>query len=103
MIAILPQIAAWILYLRKPESVVVRHIVGSGFGLLYAFILFTSELEIVYLYAIPLIVIITIYGDVTYTAAIAFGTVILNAISVAITMSHGVTGDEITSLPMRVV
>nr|MCR5283213.1 hypothetical protein [Lachnospiraceae bacterium] len=47
--------------------------------------------------------IITIYGDVTYTAAIAFGTVILNAISVAITMSHGVTGDEITSLPMRVV
>ncbi len=103
LLAVVPQVISWFIYLKDPGSPIIRHTAGGGFGLLYAFIIFTSDVEICYLYAIPLVVIVTIYEDLVFTAAISFGVAILNLISVGIKIAGGVTPDQMTSLPMRVV
>jgi len=104
LIALLPIVLSWTAYLRDHSSEVIRHFIGCGFGLLYGVILFTSELEIVYLYAIPLLVIVTVYSDVRYTIEVSGGAVVLNLIYVGMHMASGnVTEDQVTALPMRAV
>ena len=102
ILALAPIILSWLLYLKDNESTYVKHIVGGGFGLLYAVIMFTSSIGIVYLYAIPMLVIVTVYSDVIFTVAVSFGAVIINFISIGIKMSQGgLSPDDLTSLPMR--
>nr|MCR5269251.1 hypothetical protein [Lachnospiraceae bacterium] len=104
VLALLPIVFSWLLYSKDHSSGIVRHVIGVGFGLLYAVILFTSSIGIVYLYAVPLLVIVTVYNDVPYTIAVSAGVVILNAISVGMRMSQGgLLPDDVTNLPMRVV
>ena len=104
VLALLPVVISWALFKKDPSSALIKHVIGCGFGLLYGVILFTSDIGIVYLYAVPLLVIVTIYADVRYTIFISGGVVILNAIKVAMTMAGGnLTPDDVTSLPMRVV
>ena len=104
LLALAPIIISWSLYLKDHESPVVKHVIGFGFGLLYAVIMFTSDIGIVYLYAIPILVVVSVYSDVKYTAAVSIGAVIINIISVAIRMqSPNLTPDDVTSLPMRAV
>lgn len=104
VLALLPIIFSWLIYSKDHDSKFVRHVIGVGFGLLYAVIMFTSSIGIVYLYAIPLLVIVTVYNDVPYTIAITAGVVIINAISVGMQMSSGnLAPDDVTNLPMRVV
>ena len=104
VLAILPIALSWIFYLKDKDSAIIKHIIGCCFAILYATILFSSDIGIVFLYAIPLLVIVTAYNDIPYTAAISIGVVILNLISVGMKMSKGnVTPDDMTSLPMRVV
>lgn len=104
LLALAPIIISWSLYLKDHESPVIKHVIGFGFGLLYAVIMFTSDIGIVYLYVIPIIVVVSVYSDVKYTAAVSIGAVIINIISVAIRMqSPNLTPDDMTSLPMRAV
>ena len=104
LIALLPIVLSWTAYIRNHSSEAIRHFIGCGFGLLYGVILFTSELEIVYLYAIPLLVIVTVYSDVRYTIEVSGGAVVLNLIYVGMHMASGnVTEDQVTALPMRAV
>ena len=104
LIALAPIVLSWCFYLRDHSSDAVKHVIGIGFGLLYTVILFSSEVEIVYLYAIPLLVIVTVYSDVKYTSAVSGGAALINIIYVAIHMLSGnITEDQITTLPMRAV
>ena len=104
LLALLPIVLSWFIYVRNRSSEAIRHVICCGFGLLYAVILFTSELGIVFLYAIPLLVIVTVYSDVKYTCAVSGGTVLLNIIYVAIHMASGnVSEEQVTELPMRAV
>ena len=104
LIALLPIVLSWTAYIRNHSSEAIRHFIGCGFGLLYGVILFTSELEIVYLYAIPLLVIVTVYSDVRYTVMVSGAAVVLNLIYVGMHMASGnVSGDQMTALPMRAV
>ncbi|MCR4685006.1 MAG: hypothetical protein K5649_06015 [Lachnospiraceae bacterium] len=104
LLALAPIVLSWLLYKKDNDTPLIKHVIGCGFGLLYAVILFTSDIGIVYLYAVPLLVIVTVYNDVKYTIAVAGGAVLLNAIKVGMTMAQGnLSPDDVTSLPMRVV
>ena len=97
LLALAPIIISWSLYLKDHESPVVKHVIGFGFGLLYAVIMFTSDIGIVYLYAIPILVVVSVYSDVKYTAAVSIGAVIINIIWVGISMQYStLTPDEVT-------
>ncbi len=103
-LALAPIILSWVFYTKDHSSEIIKHVIGCGFGLLYGVILFTSEMSIVFLYAIPLLVIVTVYNDVRYTIFVSGGAVVLNFIYVGMRFSKGnLTGDDVTSLPMRAV
>ena len=104
ILALLPIVLSWVLYRMDHSHPLIKHVVGAGFGLLYLVLMFTAEGGVVYLYAIPLLVIVTVYHDVKFSIAVSGGCVLINAITVAMTMSKGgLSTDDITAYPMRVV
>ena len=104
LLSILPIVLCWIMYGRNKEAVSIRYIILIGFAIIYTVILFSSDMDLVYLYAVPILVVITMFSDVKYTAVFSIGVVVENAINVVMRFTSGrVEGDESSSLPMRVL
>ncbi|MCR5419224.1 MAG: hypothetical protein K6E84_09940 [Lachnospiraceae bacterium] len=105
LLAVAPIALSWFFYLKDKETPMAMHVIGVGFAILYIVIMFTSEMEIVYLYVIPMLVIVTLYGKVAYTAEVSIGAAIVNLIKVGSTLASGQVTDpqQFSALPMRVV
>ncbi|MBR4759384.1 MAG: hypothetical protein IK078_04460 [Lachnospiraceae bacterium] len=104
ILAIAPIVLCWLFYLKDKNSGLVMHVVGVGFAILYTVILFTSDIDIVFMYVIPILVVVTLYGDVKYTALCSIGAAIENFIYVGIQFAKGnVNETTSTTLPMRAV
>ncbi len=77
-LALIPSAACIILYKKRPESIVIRYIVGIGYTILYTFALFTGTNELVYTYIFPIMIVITLYSSLKFTVAISVATMIVN-------------------------
>lgn len=74
----------WFFYTRNPRTSMVRHGIGVGFGIIYTFLLFTAQNDLVFTYVIPMMIVVTLYNDQRYITMIGIGVVIVNVISVVI-------------------
>lgn len=81
IIAIVPVVGEFIFYRKNPETPMVKHFFAIGFAILYTIILFTATNHMVFVYVIPLILVISIFNDIKYSALIASGVIIENLIS----------------------
>ena len=63
LLAMGPSIASIIIYKQNPDSPVILHLGSVGYGLLYTFVLFTAQNDLVFTYAIPMIIVITLYNN----------------------------------------
>ncbi|MCR5337179.1 MAG: hypothetical protein K6E75_01350 [Lachnospiraceae bacterium] len=104
ILAIAPIILCWLFYLKDKNTGLIKHIVGIGFAILYTVILFTSDVDIVFMYVIPILVVVTMFGDVKYIAICSIGAAIENFIYVGVQFAKGnVDQQTSTTLPMRAV
>ena len=72
-----------IAYWRKdPENIMIKHLVASGFAVLYTFVMFTTTNAMIYVYVIPMILAISVYNDSKYAIKINIGVILVNLISV---------------------
>ena len=88
-----PQIAGWIVFKANNSSVIVKHIVAIGYAAMYCFVLFTTTNVLVFTYVIPMLVILTLFDDRQYITIIGVGTVVVNIISIVISLKNGVITD----------
>ena len=63
IILIVPVIMAAFAYKKNAESKIVRSITAIGYGILYAFVLWTSVSILSFTYAIPMIIAISMFAD----------------------------------------
>lgn len=88
-----PQIAGWIVFKANNSSNIVKHIVAIGYAAMYCFVLFTTTNVLVFTYVIPMLVILTLFDDRQYITIIGVGTVVVNIISIVISLKNGVITD----------
>ena len=93
LFALVPQIVSWIIYKGNNASAVVRSVVAIGYAAMYCFVLFTTTNVLVFTYVIPMLVIITLFDDKKFITSIGVGTVVINIISIVISMKNGVIAD----------
>ncbi len=105
ILSVMPIVLCWLFYGRDKESAVIKHVIGTGFALAYTFILFTSTIEMVFLYAVPMLIIVTLYSDVKYTSLVSIGVAVENIIYFVIQAAggHVESSERITALSMRVL
>ena len=89
-LAMIPVLLTQIEIRRNPASLLIKHVVGVGYAIMYVFVLLTSNNVLVFTYVIPMLIIITLYDDVRYTTIIGSGVVVFNIIAIVIQMKNGV-------------
>ena len=103
-IAILIIIASWICYIIKPSSHLVRFVTTVGYTILYAYVMFTGTNDLVFTYALPVFVVITLYNDIGYIITVGVGLVIINAAYVIVRLiGGGVTPKDITTFEIQIL
>ena len=58
---VIPISLCFLLFKTDPESVYIKHVIGIGFGIFYLISCFTTQEQIVFVYAVPMIIAISIY------------------------------------------
>lgn len=76
---LIPSIAAQLIYFKKKDSGVIRHILGYGFLLFYAYAMFTTSTELSFCYIIVTFVILLVYVDIKFLFSLALGAIFVNA------------------------
>ena len=71
-----PVVAEYVCWKKDPATPAIRHFLAIGFALFYSVALFTSINNIVFVFVIPMILVISIYNDTKYSLMINTGTVI---------------------------
>ena len=71
-----PVVAEYVCWKKDPATPAIRHFLAIGFALFYSVALFTSTNNIVFVFVIPMIFVISIYNDTKYSLMINTGTVI---------------------------
>lgn len=68
---LLPVIAVWVVFQYHKESLYIKHIIGIGFGIFYAVICFMSKEPTVFIYAIPMLIAVSVYCDVKFSVLVS--------------------------------
>ena len=91
-LALVPVAISCVVFKSNRESAALKFIVIVGFAMMYGFVLLTSDNEFVFVYAIPMLVTITLYESKRIIIASGSGIVLLNVLQVVL---HKIQGQEL--------
>lgn len=104
VIGIVPPVIEWVLLCRKKDTAMLKHVVGYGFGIFYVFISLTTNNTLAFVYAIPMLIAISVFNDFKYSIPINIGVVIVNCIQAGLFLKNGVyTSENLAGLEIQVL
>ncbi len=87
LLALAPMILAWVFYNADHDTPAIVHIASIGYGALYTFLLFTAQNDLVFTYAIPMIIVISLYNNKRQTALVGGAVIAENIIDAVVRLS----------------
>ena len=91
-LGVAPIIAEYIFWKKDKETPMIKHFMAVGFAVFYTYALFTSANNLVFIFVVPMIIIISIYNDTRYSILINIGTVLESLIVVIVGAQTGKFG-----------
>lgn len=82
LLGFIPIATSWTLYFKNHDSYVLRHAMACLYGVMYSFMLFTAQNDLVFTYAIPMMIVVLLFNELRYTINVAGIIAILNIIDV---------------------
>lgn len=99
-----PVIAEFYFWGKDTETPAIKHLCAIGFAIYFTFSLFTATNNQVLMFVIPMVLIISVYGDIRYSLMINMGTVLESILLVVIGNSTGRYGyDNIYSGIIQII
>ena len=74
---LVPLIASWVIRLRDAESKILKHVICLGYALFYIVCIFAVDEQQAYTYAIPMMLLVTVYNDLRFTRVTDIGVAII--------------------------
>jgi len=103
IILIVPVIMAVFAYKKNAESKIVRSITAIGYGILYAFVLWTSVSILSFTYAIPMIIAISMFADKKYTLKVGIASALINIVYIIIQyVNVGITSSDMVDYEIQI-
>lgn len=93
--AIAPLIVGWLTYKSNKEHATIRHIACVGYGILYGVVLFTTTNPLVFTYAIPMLIIATLYLDKKFLIRTGSVIVLMNVIDIVRKIVQGAKAEDL--------
>lgn len=85
----LPVVAEYLLWKKDKESAIIKHLAAIGFAVFYTICLFTSTNNLVFVFVVPMIFVVSVYNDIKYLVIINTGTILESIIVVALGATKG--------------
>lgn len=63
LLCVVPVVLEWVLYKKNPETAAAKHLMCVAYGILYIFVIFTTNSILPYTYAFPMFMVIILYTD----------------------------------------
>ena len=83
-----PVILAWLKFKADPKTEFgLMRIIGVGFALLYGFVLFSAQNNLVFTYALPMLLICMLFNKADFVYIIGIGVIIFNIVSVIVSIA----------------
>ncbi|MCM1193992.1 MAG: methyl-accepting chemotaxis protein [Butyrivibrio sp.] len=103
LLCIVPVVVEHILYRRNREDKMIQHIMGTCYGILYLFAIWTTHSLLTCMYAFPMFLVIILYMDVRFCVIIGTGAFLGNvACVVRDVLTTGYTAEEIPDVEIRI-
>ena len=103
-LAAAPAVIDWVLYKMNPADSKIQHVLGTGYGIFYIFVIFTTTDVTAFTFAIPMYLIIILYSDVRYCMIISAGGFLANLIyTIYRAVTVGIAGEEMATYEIRVI
>ena len=97
-----PLVVSILLYRKNEESDLVRKVAAYGYGILYAFVLWTTVSNLAFTYMLPMLLAISMYQDKKYTLRVGIGGIAVNVVYIALRfIGGGVTSGEIVNFEIQ--
>ena len=90
ILAMAPVAGEFISYKKMHDTKMIKHFVGIGYAILYTFVMFTTNNHFTFVYAIPMLIAITVYNDFKYSLPIEVGMVIVNVVQLVMFFQKGI-------------
>lgn len=97
-----PFLLSFLIYRKDKGSLTVRTVAAAGYGILYAFVLWTSVSILSFVYIIPMLVIFSLYQDKKLAMTTGISTLIINIVFIVINMIKGATKDDIVNFEIEI-
>lgn len=103
LLGYLPVILGWTLFHKNRDSLNVKHALLYGFMVFYSFLLFTAQNNLVFTYAIPMLIVVTLYNDLKFTRIIGIVVIAENILSAVMTVLKGnLAAQDIVTLEIQI-
>lgn len=105
VLCFVPMVMAWIKLKKDPESPkAIMRIIGIGFTLLYTFVLFTANNDLVFTYVMPMLLVLMVFNNKRFIAIIGVGAAVENiAYVVMYGIQHGITPEKLVTFEIQVL
>lgn len=94
LMLLIPVGIALVMYKKNAEDRKISWILGVGYGIFYAFILWTSVSILAFTYAIPILIALQVYQASRFALLIGVEFTVINVISIAINIINGKNAKE---------
>jgi len=101
-----PVVLAIMVYRKNPKSeLALMRIIGIGFTALYTLVLFTAANDLVFTYAMPMLIILLVYNKKRFVIIIGLGAFIENVLAVIINIvvNHRTAASDIVTYEIQVL
>ena len=99
----IPVIGGTILYKRDPESKLIKHVIGIGYGVFYVIVLCVSAQRLAFVYALPMLIVVTLFNDFKFSRLVGVAiSVISTAHAIWYSIGEGFTAFAIASMTIEI-
>lgn len=89
VIGFAPIAAEFLLWKKNSDSLMIKHLTALGFAVFYTIYLFTENNNIVFVFVIPMVFVVSIFNDIKYLIIINAGTILESILVVALGAASG--------------
>lgn len=103
-LTVVPVIIEIMMFKRNPESAMLRKVIAYSYALLYVMVVFTTTSRLPFTYILPMLVVITLYNDISYCTRVGVGAVLVNVADVVYkAISVGYAKEDIPDIEIRLL
>ncbi len=100
---LVPLAASWVVRIKNVESTILKHVICIGYAIFYVVCIFSVDEQQAYTYAIPMMLLVTVYNDLKFTRLTDIGVAAVAVVhAIVFGIKNGLTPEIIARVEIEI-